>query len=204
MNGLQCYAQALLKLDCGYVWGSQGEICTEELLNELDKKYVYPYQSDYYTSNRVLKWIGYRVFDCSGLICWILNQLNILNYDMSAEGLKNQTNAIRKEQLIGGDLCFYIKNGSAVHIGIYDKNGYVIHCQGTNYGLVRTDGNEYINWNYYGRINNIPDVHWAEAMYRLIEINGCDFSHTNFDKTVTRGEMFAALFKLGSAFKLMK
>jgi hypothetical protein len=56
---------ALSKLDpqCGYIWGTYGQICTQSLINS--KYNQYP---DHVDPSIVKKWIGKQVFDCQGFV----------------------------------------------------------------------------------------------------------------------------------------
>ena len=124
------------KIGCGYVLGSQGQIMTDKLLNVL--KYNYPKDRVDANYKVALKWIGQICFDCSGLVIWTLQQLNILtsNQDYSASGIySNLCTPIKKEELKAGDLVFV--NGSKVD-GSFELKKHdtvLIKIEKINYGI---------------------------------------------------------------------
>ena len=78
---------AVTRLGMGYAWGTQGEILTEAFLAELKRKFG---ASHYDLPNvSASRWIGYQVFDCSGLIVWCLRNLGAIaqNADYTTNGL---------------------------------------------------------------------------------------------------------------------
>jgi cell wall-associated NlpC family hydrolase len=95
------------------------------LINEAEKYLGYPYV-----------WGGSSPstsFDCSGFVCWVLNQSGV--YPMSrttAQGIFNQCAIIPPNEARPGDIIFFTgtyASGSAVsHVGIYVGNGMMIHC----------------------------------------------------------------------------
>lgn len=95
------------------------------LINEAEKYLGYPYV-----------WGGSSPstsFDCSGFVCWALNQSGV--YPMSrttAQGIFNQCAIIPPNEARPGDIIFFTgtyASGSAVsHVGIYVGNGTMIHC----------------------------------------------------------------------------
>ena len=141
------------KIGCGYVLGSQGQIMSEKLLNVL--KYNYSLASREANYNVALKWIGKQCFDCSGLIIWTLQQLNILKSteDYVAHDIYYKLcEPVNKADLIAGDLCFvYDKSKKKiVHVGVYVGNSQVVHARGTSYGVVKTGVLPYFGM--YGRL----------------------------------------------------
>jgi hypothetical protein len=168
MNGLIKLARDLIKHNpvYGYVYGAQGQIITQELLNKLKSWYgeYHPDGPTYYEQPRTKRWIGYPATDCSGLVCSILSELNVTTIDMTADTLKNKCTILKESELVPGDLTFVVKNGRAVHVGIYNGNNETIQARGTDYGLVITTKSEYSNWNAFGRLNyDIPDIEIKET-----------------------------------------
>lgn len=143
------------KIGCGYVYGSQGQIMTQILLNSLIKTFgINHYEfTDTQGAVRADKWIGKQSFDCSGLVVWILQQLGILkaNQDYTAAGLySNMCEPVTKDKLVPGDLVF-IRPASGVinHVGIFTGSGKTIEAIGTRKGVVQGDASRF---NVYGRL----------------------------------------------------
>ena len=120
------------------------------LMNEAGKYLGYPYV-----------WGGSSPstsFDCSGFVCWVLNQSGV--YPMSrttAQGIFNQCTIIPPNEAGPGDIIFFTgtyASGSAVsHVGIYVGNGMMIHC-----------GNPI----QYASVNN---AYWTQHFYAYGRLN---------------------------------
>lgn len=72
-------------------------------------------------------------FDCSGFVCWVINHSGNGNVGRtSAEGLRQATAHVNRDEAKPGDLIFFqgtYGNGlGASHVGIYVGNGMMIHC----------------------------------------------------------------------------
>lgn len=72
-------------------------------------------------------------FDCSGFICWILNQSGVANVGRTtAQGLYNQCVPISQSEAKPGDLIFftgtYSSTNPVTHVGLYVGNGQMLHC----------------------------------------------------------------------------
>ena len=70
-------------------------------------------------------------FDCSGFVCWVLNQTGTDVGRTTANGLKSQCDIIRPEEVKPGDLIFFKGTygvSGASHVGIYVGNNMMIHC----------------------------------------------------------------------------
>ena len=58
------------KIGCGYIWGTSGQMCTQNLIDQkVHNGHVDP--------NIVKKWIGKQVFDCAGLVAKAFQQVGI-------------------------------------------------------------------------------------------------------------------------------
>ena len=143
------------KIGCGYVYGSQGQIMTQTLLNSLIKTFGKSHYefTDSQGAVRADKWIGKQSFDCSGLVVWILQQIGVLkaNQDYTAAGLYNSLcEPVTKDKLVPGDLVFIRPaNGVINHVGIFIGNGKTIEAIGTRKGVVQGDASRF---NVYGRL----------------------------------------------------
>lgn len=89
------------------------------------------------------KYIGYNYvwggsspatsFDCSGYICWIINQSGAGSVGRTtAQGLYNLCTPVSAADAQPGDLIFYHSTYSAstpvTHVGLYIGNGKMLHC----------------------------------------------------------------------------
>lgn len=145
-----------------YLWGGQGEGVLNTLPEVVVKK-----ETSAENAGRVLRLVANRVakmdmskakyFDCSGLVVWCLQQMGLIDKDYTANGIYNELcYAIQKDQLKGGDLCFVVKNGRMVHVGIYSKTYGVIEAAGRDVGLVERDIKQN-TWTVFGRLRCLRD-----------------------------------------------
>lgn len=150
----------LPKVGCGYVWGAQGEILTPELLTMLIKRHGR--DKYYFTDYSVEKWMGYQVFDCSGLIVWAANKLGIFSGDYTAAGLYNLCDKVSAPQ--PGDLCF---NEGLTHVGLYIGNGQYLHAKNSRYGVVITGKESFVK---FGRLKGGNNMDWNAKNKEFIKI----------------------------------
>mgnify|MGYP000873561796 FL=1 len=95
------------------------------LIHEAEKYLGYPYV-----------WGGSSPstsFDCSGFVCWVLNQSGVYSINRTtAQGIFNQCAIIPPSEARPGDIIFftgtYASSGAVSHVGIYVGNGMMIHC----------------------------------------------------------------------------
>ena len=95
------------------------------LIHEAEKYLGYPYV-----------WGGSSPstsFDCSGFVCWVLNQSGVYSISRTtAQGIFNQCAIISPGEARPGDIIFftgtYASSGAVSHVGIYVGNGMMIHC----------------------------------------------------------------------------
>ncbi|MDL2327832.1 peptidoglycan DD-metalloendopeptidase family protein [Ruminococcaceae bacterium OttesenSCG-928-A11] len=76
---------------------------------------------------------GPDYFDCSGFVCWSLNQSGAASVGrITAQGLYNMSTPVSRENARPGDLIFfhstYSTSNTVTHVGIYIGNGQMIHC----------------------------------------------------------------------------
>ena len=70
-------------------------------------------------------------FDCSGYVCWVLNQTGTNAGRTTANGLLGKCDVIRPSEARPGDLIFFqgtYNVSGASHVGIYVGNNMMIHC----------------------------------------------------------------------------
>ena len=162
-HDLVAYAINAWQSGWGYVWGTYGQIMTEELF--ASKLQQYPDGVGIYADFIQANWVGGRTADCVGLIKgygWFEPTTNNIIYatngmpDIGADDM--YTNATEKGTI---DTIPEIP-GLAVwhegHIGIYIGNGEVIHAANTNAGVIKTPIGD-SGWTHWLKI---PYITYAE------------------------------------------
>ncbi|NCB30519.1 MAG: hypothetical protein EOM66_03845 [Clostridia bacterium] len=102
------------------------------------------------------KYLGYKYvwggsnpgesFDCSGFVCWSLNQSGTASVGRTnAQGLYNRTAVVDPSQAQAGDLIYFTGSRSKVghmvtHVGIYVGDGVMLHSDsgGVRYSKITT------------------------------------------------------------------
>lgn len=156
-----------LREKAGYIWGSYGQMWTQESQNALNRT------TD---SDRALgrqygaKWIGHRVWDCSGLIYWICYVLYGEKMNHGSNTIWNErcahkgklTNGKRSDgqTLLPGSCVFLLKNGVRHHIGVYIGGGVCVEAKGTKSGVVVSDIEV---WDEWGELKCV-DYTYAEGV----------------------------------------
>lgn len=70
-------------------------------------------------------------FDCSGLVCWVVNHSGWSVGRTSAQGLYNLCTPVSRSNARPGDLVFFkgtYKTNGVSHVGIYVGNNRMLHC----------------------------------------------------------------------------
>lgn len=138
-TGLVEYAKKALAEKWGYVWGTYGQILTENLLRA--KINQYPIQVGNYQNIIRQKWLNGKTSDCIGLIksyMWdkdgkvTYNPTTDINANMMFNNAKEKGVISTIPEIAG--LAVY-KQG---HIGVYIGNGQVIEAHSTNRGVIQT------------------------------------------------------------------
>lgn len=143
-----------------YVWGGQGEALTD-----IDENWIRKYEQGKSYADRAIKmWKarkgieGARVFDCSGLVCWLLSMVGAVNkgFDTTAEGLMGYCKKISRSDLKAGDLVFKKDSkGHIYHVGVVvDDALNVVEAAGRDLGVVKRPISAN-GWNCYGRLSFI-------------------------------------------------
>ena len=132
-----------------YVWGGQGETITSE--SQIRRMETSTLNADRAIQLWKSRGSNAVAFDCSGLIIWALQKLNLVDYDTTANGMYRMADSISKADLAVGDLVFRVDtDGRAYHVGVVTRPGYVTEARGRDYGVVE-DKLENVNWNRFGR-----------------------------------------------------
>lgn len=140
------------KVGCPYVWGTQGEILTNDLVKSLISSFGNEHYSNYQSK------LGQQSFDCSGLVVWALRYMNIIpkTADYTASGIyQTLCYPVDRTELRSGDLVFVQNNGYINHVGIYIGNGEIVHAKGKNYGVVRESLGT--RFNLFGRLKALSE-----------------------------------------------
>jgi hypothetical protein len=165
----------------GYVYGTIGQMCTADILNQCAARY--PANNLAGGAMRTMgdKWLGHRVTDCIGLLKYFVmsdgygkNPVYQSQYDTSANGAFNgakEKGPISTLPEIPG-LCLHM-NG---HFGVYIGNGWAIEARGTYYGVVKT------------RVKDRPWTYWFKSPWiEYVNAATCD---TTTDVSLTRGQAY--------------
>lgn len=130
-----------------YVWGGAGEFLTTEFLNELKNRFPYDAAQGEYNHAEGFVDMGYRAFDCSGLIYWAFRQAGInvgrTTYNQIYDGVEVSLNDV-----IPGDLIFTSDLG---HVGMYIGDNKWIESSNTG-DTVRISN---VPWGYVSRARRI-------------------------------------------------
>lgn len=144
------YAQEALKIldirpAAGYIMGTAGKLWTAADQKALEQKYYSdPVKySDYKLGAQVgKKWIGHRVWDCSGLTKDCAKKLG-LNYHHGSNSSYNYDCVAKGEKTAGlklppGAWVYTGTTKNRGHIGIVIDDEWVVEAQGTNAGVVKS------------------------------------------------------------------
>lgn len=147
---LQKYIDSIMSVvGNGYALGSMGEVLTNDNVN----KFI----SSYGANPGITKWIGKRVWDCSGLVMWGMKEAGIVSsllrlYHMDI--YNNYCTHIQKSELKPGDLLF-----SSGHVATFIGNGKTCEAANTNKGVIIGDS----SWNGYTLFGRIKGVESKSA-----------------------------------------
>lgn len=193
-DAIDLVAYARSRLGSGYVFGTYGQILTEQLLNQ--KLAQYPKQVGGFEKIIRAKWLGKHVQDCSGLIKGFLWQdvNQVASYqangvlDFSADSMfmmAKEKGSIGDIPEIPGVLVW--KPG---HIGVYAGNGEVIEANSTKAGVIKTKLTQTINETKWKSWLKCPYINYPNE----IPASGFTFH------TVVKGESLSKIAKryLGS------
>lgn len=170
-KGLIAYARAMLEYHSPYWYSTVGQIASEALYEE--KKRQNPSQYTKWAKSSFTSQYGMKVHDCSGLIkgylmspCIDGNGIvtdplkpSVYNskYDWSANMMIQHCSETGDIKTIPEEEGLIVwKDG---HVGIYDKNGYVIEERGHSYGTVRTRlaDRPFVKWGRLSCIEYVKD-----------------------------------------------
>ena len=198
-KGLVEHVKMALNEQWGYVWGTFGDVLTENLLQEKLKQYpdgVGKYE-DFIRHN----WLNKRTVDCIGLIksyLWWTESGPEYNpaTDFCADNAfydakeKGRFDEFPKTDMPG--LCLW-KDG---HIGVYIGNGKVIESHGTEYGVIQTPltgegSTAWTNWLKYPNIKYEEEIVMEDKTYIEIIQEVSDGNVTQWLKGIALAEAMA-------------
>ena len=146
-EALKIYA---LKPQAGYIWGKAGVLWTAKMQENLNKTT----DADRAMGRKYgKKWIGHRVWDCSGLTSDCGRKLGLKYYHGSNSSYNKDCSHKGKlkkgMELPVGAWVYTGTDSSKPHIGVYTGNGMVTEAAGTTQGVIQTKlhGGK---WKYWG------------------------------------------------------
>lgn len=138
-----------------YVWGAQGQkaptVCEAWIRRreqdtggeKINGKYrTYADIAVDFWKKQVASGYGnvLRAFDCSGLVVLWLLAHNLIDHDMTANGLHGLCKPTTERR--AGYWVFRISNGRATHIGVLIDENTVVEARGRAYGVVKREYRE--------------------------------------------------------------
>lgn len=181
-----------LEVKGGYIWGKSGQTWTRKLQDQLVARLVSLFGDKWKTSSAAKndnyyqgglhgdKWIGHRVWDCSGLWRWAMKELgkdiahgsnSIYDRYCKAKGTLAGGKRTDGKPLLPGSPVFTSnpETGKKPHIGCYEGDGNVIEAASTIKGVVRsriTDKNSKgkDKWTHWGEMSGVDYEEGGEAM----------------------------------------
>lgn len=164
------YFQTAQAENWGYIWGSHGELWTENKQKALVNKFISAYGSGWKSNSEAKdndryrsalyggKWAGHKVADCSGLFRDAFEKLG----GAIAHGSNTiwKSYCSRKGKLEPG---MDLRPGTAVftgtedkkpHIGLYIGGGKVIEAKGTEAGVIESSITD-PKWKFWGELKDV-------------------------------------------------
>lgn len=128
---LLSHMKGLVAINAPYIYGGKGQTCTQNLIDSLTKSYPTHYTSTY--REKAAKFIGQKVYDCSGAISTATGVV-----EGSAQMKANAKECVPVSQFDENKHKGWVLWRSG-HVGAVVEDG--VHCyesRGINYGAVRT------------------------------------------------------------------
>ncbi len=177
------FCHQALAAGTGYVYGTLGQICTKDLLDQCAIRY--PADNLAGGAMRTLgnKWIGHHVTDCIGLLKYYVmsdgygqNPHYTSQYDQSANGAFNSAKVKGLINIIPDipGICLHMDG----HFGVYIGNGEVIEARGTLYGVVKT------------KLKERPWTHWFRTPWIEYVTKPTFQCDTTIDITLALGQAY--------------
>lgn len=152
----------LYKKGAIYVWGANGEIITEELINKLYKTYGSATYNKTYYNNKLKEGKGKIGADCSGSI------YPLINSDNTAKGYYNACSVKGVFKNMPKDKCCLVFNANFTHVGAYLGDGTTIEMKSSKENCVKENVSK-TRWTYYG-IPNWLDVTVSSSTINAVPV----------------------------------
>lgn len=138
-----------------YVWGGNGQTnITESWIRRMDDAGDPERSIRFFQRQKAAGVTDMAAFDCSGLISRYLQDNGIVTSKRNCNHLWRMCRAVKKAELIPGDLVFRGKPGDMYHVGVYAGKGRVIEAKGRDDGVILrgidAGGTGY--WDCFGRL----------------------------------------------------
>lgn len=158
----------------GYIWGQSGATWTKAKQDRLRKKYEadpMKYKNYELAVKYGEKWIGHRVWDCSGLTSWAGKQFGLeFSHGSNSSWKKDcqKKGKIRKGMKLPVGAWVYTGTESdKPHIGVVTADGIVTEAMGTRTGVTQTKLTN-SKWKFWGlgkgiKFDFIPGAETEEA-----------------------------------------
>ena len=136
----------------GYIFGTSGQLWTQadqdRITAEKSGNPDYAYSIKYGS-----KWIGHKVYDCSGLTMRVYAEHGIkLAHGSNSQHKACKTTGPAAEAPVGA-LVFKLRNGTDYHhVGVYVGSGVVVEAQGTVTGVIESNLS---TWHDYGLVPGV-------------------------------------------------
>lgn len=181
-----------LEIQGGYIWGKYGQTWTrkdqDNLIARMVRLFGDKWQSDaaakdddYYQGAKLgSKWIGHRVWDCSGLVRWAMSQHggsvahgsnSIYDRYCSSKGTMTAGQRSDGKTLRPGSVVFTSNptTGKKPHIGVYIGGGFVIEAASTAKGVIKSritdkNSNGKYKWTHWGELKGVQYGEGDEPM----------------------------------------
>ena len=141
-----------------YVWGAQGEFAiNEDWIKKMETSEKNAQRAIALFRQRESEGKSVAAYDCSGLVVRFFLDNDIIQSDMTAQGLYSYCDKVTRDILSPGDLVFRHNGASIHHVGVYVGDGMVIHAKGRDVGVVKEhiDVNGESYWNRFGRMKEL-------------------------------------------------
>lgn len=157
VTGKDIAEKTLYAIECkgGYIWGKAGIEWTDAKQDQLEAAYKSDPEkySNYKQSARYgRKWVGHRVWDCSGLTRWAALQFDI-SFPHGSNSMyykcRKKGKMTKDTELPIGAYVFTGDSKSHGHIGTYTGDGKVTEAASTIDGCIQSDLHNK-KWTYWG------------------------------------------------------
>lgn len=147
---LLSHMKGLVAINAPYIYGGKGQVLTQDIINSLASTYESHYTAEY--KAKAKKFIGKRVYDCSGAISTATGVI-----EGSAQMKRNAKKCVPISQFDVNKHSGWVLWRSG-HVGAVVEDGK--HCyesRGINYGAVRTEWRNR-NFTHLLLVNGLVDV----------------------------------------------